>query len=980
MKKILLIVSLGSALSLAGFQTANGAEEAGDESIYIEEIVVQGERGDVNVMDRPMTVTGFNAGMIERLGLDNMADLEVLVPGLQIGNRSQGGEKMEDDHFYMRGIGSERSVNFFSDTSVAVYIDGVWTDQTYGIDSLFDLERIEVARGPQGTTGGRAAMAGSINFHTRKPTDSFDIRTSVEFTDQSTQRFRLAFGGPISDSGFSYRLRLSSYTGDGNIENIGYGPDGGEPDQTIIAPSLRWKNDRWDITVRYSKQEDTGTPTSSLPLGAVNSTDEFILDGDGNCLLITDPDSPAGDPQQICQRNPYYGTQQAPSVANCSNIHADGTRDEMNIICDPEDLQWKVAFNAPSMMDNFAENASIDAIFALNDQLTVNYKFGWHDVRQKTINDTDQRNRVGGGVCPAEHPKVALPVTDAWTQDSDGNWLPPGTPIPGATAMLTEGQTSRYCALDGAGDGTFADTRLHSVFTSTQTSHEISLASDYDGPFNFTLGYTRLEGEEPNYYSGPNHGSSGAPWFYEDNSAACEAAIESLFSGQLLRDMNSDATTTTFAATGGYMKGCPGSPEFMNYSDTGDTTFPANLDGFYWAFYGSAEYESTGAYFNGQYEFDDSWTFFGGVRHDEDKKDRTQSAYAYSTAMQADGTLCNDGNFDDCFVVLNLSMHGSRNPGYAPRGDLEWSKTTWNVGTEYRPNADVMVYTRISAGYRAGGSMGYGVSQAPWQFDSEEMTNYEVGVKGLYFNGSLQLQATYFFQDFDNYWVNAARLRTEAEMAMSPNSSPLTGDVEAISGTEIQGIELEGAWRISDRLTLRGFYNYLDTSVGDFQSLYEYAIPGKTGGDWVAIPWTDANGTAQTAWIQGDADGNANIVDYTGNQLVNQPKHKTSLTLTYEAPIPAYLGTLDVLTIVNYRSKKYVELGNMEAYAVDAYTRWDIRANWRSPDSKWAVTAYVQNLLDEAALNMWSPREGTASPWGSIVEQRRIGLTVSWQN
>tara|TARA_B110000285_G_scaffold193042_1_gene221826 strand:- start:15 stop:215 length:201 start_codon:yes stop_codon:yes gene_type:complete len=62
-----------------------------------------------------------------------------------------------------------------------------------------------------------------------------------------------------------------------------------------------------------------------------------------------------------------------------------------------------------------------------------------------------------------------------------------------------------------------------------------------------------------------------------------------------------------YASADGYLKGCPGSPEFMNYSDTGDTTFPANLDGFYWAFYGAAEYESSGIYFNGEYDINDYW-------------------------------------------------------------------------------------------------------------------------------------------------------------------------------------------------------------------------------------------------------------------------------------------------------------------------------------------------------------------------------------
>jgi len=255
------------------------------------------------------------------------------------------------------------------------------------------------------------------------------------------------------------------------------------------------------------------------------------------------------------------------------------------------------------------------------------------------------------------------------------------------------------------------------------------------------------------------------------------------------------------------------------------------------------------------------------------------------------------------------------------------------------------------------------------------MTNYEVGLKGMFLDNALQLQASYFFQDFDTHWMYSSRLKTPAEVMMDPNSGPLTGEIGGISGTEIQGIELEGAWAITDSITVRGFYNWLDTSVGNYPSLYPFAVPGQAG-DWIELPWVDGNGVPQSSWIFGSPDP----VELGGNQLANQPEHKGSLTVAYEVPMSASLGTLEVLTIANYRSKKYVELGNFDAYAVPDYTRWDLRANWQSPDSAWTVTFFAQNLLDQAAVSMWSPREGTGSPYGTMVEPRQIGVTVRWQN
>ena len=915
-----------------------------------------------------MTVTGFNAEMIEKLGIQNTDDLEVLVPGLQVGNRSQGAGKNEDDHYYMRGLGSERTVNFFSDTSVAVYVDGVYTDQTFGIDGgLFDVERVEVARGPQGTTGGRSAIGGSINFHTRKPTEEFDIRTNLEVTDISTQRLQVAFGGPLADTAFAYRLGVSSYTGDGRLKNIS-GPDGMKPDELIIAPQLRWKNDRWDINARYQRMTDNGTPNASVPLGSENTLDEFILGPNGEPLCGTHEITG----EVVCQRNPFFGLQPAPAVAGCSNINQDGTRDPMNIICDPDELRWEVAFNAPIEKDSTAENFALDVVFALTDGLTLNYKFGWHDVINSNLNDGDQRDRVGGGVCPFNHPGVLA-------------------------GIVQEGATDRICALDGGGVGLFTDAQVNYIFSSQQTSHEITLVSNFDGPLNFTVGANTLTNKEPYVWRPRNYSAGTGDWLFQDTSDTCNANLEALYGAGgslsggdswLLRDLYTNPATMERANSLGTVWACPGSPELLGFTglDINDM-FAANLAGQNGGFYGGAHQVARGVYFNVEYVYNDTWTFFGGIRRSDDQKDRTEATSAGTQAREvADPSVrCDSGasgiGLDICengFALVSLSIRDSSIERFRPRGELEWGKTTWNIGAEYRPNEDIMVYGRVSTGYRAGGSAGFGVTRdiGPWQYDGEELINYEVGIKGLYFDNALQLSTSYFYQDFDAHWVFASRIKTEAEVLIDPDGGPFTGETAAIAGSVIQGIEVEGAWRLSDRLTVRGFYNYLDTSVGDYPALLPFADPTLENATWVQIPWTDSQGNTRTSWLFGTDEP----TQLGGSQLPNQPKHKTSLTVAYDVEIPSDYGSLEVLAIANYRSKKYVEPANFDAYAVGAYTRWDARAAWTSPRSSWRVTGYVQNLLDQAALHMWSPREGIGSPWGTIVEPRELGVIVSWQN
>ena len=963
--KHLKIVSLGIALTLTGFPAAFSAEEAEGEN-YIEEIVVTSERGEVNVLDRAMTVTGFNSVMIEKLGVQNSDDLEVLVPGLQKGNRTQGAGKSEDGHYAMRGIGNDRAISFFQDVSVAYYIDGVYTNLSYATDSTFDMERVEVTRGPQGTTGGKASIAGAINFWSRKPTDTFDMRVNAEITDISTQRFQLAFGGPIGDTNFSYRLGLSTYTGDGMIENV-YpgGADGGKPDQVIWTPRLRWTNDRWDITARYTYQTDDGTPWVSLPLGARDTVNEFLLDRNGEPAIWRDPITD----EEVQQANPFFGADAAPSVTNCSNISNDGTRDEFGIICDPDELQWKVAFNAPIFQDAESENFSLEAIFALTDSLDVTYKFGYHDIVNETLNDSDQLPREGGGVCPANHPKVL-------------------------SGMLQAGQTSQYCALDGGGDGSFNDSRLNRAALSEQSSHEITLTSNYDGKFNFTVGVNYLDGERPSNSRTFDHGNGTRgtrvnDWLYNDTSAACRENIEALYGSGgslsggknfLLRDLYTNNEPRARVANLQNVYACPGDPELVNFSISGLTNFHSNLNGQRVAFTATNWNESTGIYFNGEYVMNDTWTFFGGIRHDEDKKGQNQQGNGTAFGLSGvDFSRCNHtSTCEDYFAVVQWGVRGS---DIIPSKALgKWSDTTWNIGTQYRPNDDVMIYGRISTGYRPGGSKGAfslkeGAGLDEFWFEAEQMTNYELGAKGLYFDNALQLSATVFHQDFSKYWVVAGRFKSADEIAADPEGGATTRSTQAIDGTTINGIELEGAWRITDRLSLRGFYNYLDTNIGPFLSIYPFSLPGAQVG-FQFHEYIDGNGDPQVHryW------GTGIEIEFDGKQLPNSPEHKTSLTLAYDVPIAADWGSLELLTIWNYRGKQFVEHGNVDAYAVSDYTRWDVRANWQSADSAWRVSGYAQNALDQAALHQWSPREGVGSPYWTMVEPREIGSQISWQN
>jgi iron complex outermembrane receptor protein len=209
----------------------------GKEDPRIEVIIVTAEKREESVLEVPLTMSAFNSELIKELGMTGDEDLEQLVPGLQFGYDSEG------YGIAMRGIGTQVAVQSQADQAVAFYVDGVYSYKTYGTaPNMFDLERVEVARGPQGTLNGRNSIAGSVSFINKRPADEPDMNVLIEYTDQVTQRYGIAFGGPVNEN-VSYRFTGSYYEGDGTQENVGVGNDYGAPYQIQWAPQLRFTND-----------------------------------------------------------------------------------------------------------------------------------------------------------------------------------------------------------------------------------------------------------------------------------------------------------------------------------------------------------------------------------------------------------------------------------------------------------------------------------------------------------------------------------------------------------------------------------------------------------------------------------------------------------------------------------------------------------------------------------------------------------------
>ena len=366
-------------VALTGLPAYSADDE--DDKGFIEEVIVTAEKREENVLDVPVTMTAFSSQMIEELGMTNQDDLEQLVPGLQFQDEGQ----QTGQGTTIRGIGTRLAGEGHPDLAVATYVDGIYTLGTYGVaPNMFDLERVEVARGPQGTLNGRNSIAGSISYYSTKPTEEWDLLVHTEFTDQFTQRYGVAFGGPISEN-VLFRINGSYYEGDGAQENIGFGDDYDAPDQLFFAPQLRFKTDRMDLNFRYSKLDDDGTPRTQVLLTNFDPNNATDFRGQTNAFFMYDEPVPSIDPG--CP----------PSTPG--------------FLCG--DLENKVNLNRSAVGGSTAEQSSIAFSFDINDNYTLRYNFGDTDNFSAVQRDRDMTNRVASAADPFTAADAPVPLIDA---------------------------------------------------------------------------------------------------------------------------------------------------------------------------------------------------------------------------------------------------------------------------------------------------------------------------------------------------------------------------------------------------------------------------------------------------------------------------------------------------------------------------------------------------------------------------------------
>ncbi|WP_346838393.1 TonB-dependent receptor [Microbulbifer sp. SAOS-129_SWC] len=145
--------------------TAAPAQNTRSERPVLDEVVVVASKRATNLQDTPMAVTALGGELLQQRHIDSLFKLARQVPSLEIARNGDHTASM----LYLRGIGSDNYTEA-GDSGLASHVDGLYSSRSQGASAmLYDLDRVEVLRGPQGTLFGRNSTAGVINYHTARP-------------------------------------------------------------------------------------------------------------------------------------------------------------------------------------------------------------------------------------------------------------------------------------------------------------------------------------------------------------------------------------------------------------------------------------------------------------------------------------------------------------------------------------------------------------------------------------------------------------------------------------------------------------------------------------------------------------------------------------------------------------------------------------------------------------------------------------------
>ncbi len=976
--KITLLVGV-CFTAIAGPAFAQSAAEA-PAAVGVEEIIVTAQRQSQRLQNVPIAISAFTKENLDKQQIRNPLDLQLTLPNITFTKTN-----FTSSSFTIRGIG-DLCVGVTCDSATAIHINDapLFASRLFE-GEFYDLQQVEVLRGPQGTLFGRNATSGVVNFRTAKADlNGFSASGDAEYGNFNSVRLRGAINLPITET-LAVRAAGFYLNRDGLTTNLFDGSKIDDRNMYGFRGSLTWqpttsttielmgqyfheKDNRARIQKQYCQPDPTGI------LGCLNS-ERGTGTTNSNALL----------PNILTSRE-FFAIRGLPTAFSLGSIYGPSVyANEVN----PADPR---VVNTDFKPTYFTSELILQGVLRqdLGDKLSLRVTGNY----QRTKVDSQQDYNLA--VADRSSYAAGLGALAAAGAGALGAGLQTYL-RPVANALIPQGPAGVLCTSlsEPSGTGAFggnsvcAGTPLdfdRSNQTQSSWTAEGVLTTKFDGPVNFLLGgiYGKYNVSENSYYVN----TFGLDYF--------------------------NGVVGAFTALGA---GAPpsylGSPFFRNNGALGDgyrlTTF--------------------GIFGEAYWKFSDRLKLTAGLRYNNDKK-RITARTTLANFLVPFGTA---DIFDSPFVGTYDADPGLAGNQLLQQRQVKFGEFTGRAVLDFQITPDNLIYASYSRGYKSGGINPplSPIFSVPENFNPEFVNAFEIGSKNTFANGALQLNLTGFYYKYKDLQLSRIVARTSVN--------------DNVSAT-IYGVEAEAIFRPAREVTINMNFSYLKTEVSEDKFLSNPrdfgagradaviikditnaancavssnsgnvagvngfvntantlinagAIPGVLPGAALqgTTPFPAGGGIASTgaysicavlaalAPTLGNAPGIGGVtvnasgipVNIRGNQLPNAPTIKFAAGVQYAAPVGNL--TLTPRFDLAFTGGTNGTIFNGIIDKVPAFTQLNAQLQLDGPDKKWFIRGFIQNITNSNSVTGLYVTDQSSGNFTNVftLEPRRYGVAI----
>ncbi|WP_194744359.1 TonB-dependent receptor [Thermaurantiacus tibetensis] len=943
----------GTALAAAAAGQAQVAETTG-----IGEIIVTAQRQAQSLQDVPIAITAFSSELIERQQINAAQDLQLSLPNVAFTKGNFSGTV----NITIRGVG-DAAVATSGDTSLGIHINEIPIGPNLFEAEFYDIERIEVLRGPQGTLFGRNATSGVLNTVTARPVlREFQARGLLEYGNYDSIRAEAMVNVPVGDT-IGLRFAGNFLKRDGFTENIFTGNRIDGRDQFSIRGTLRWEpSERTTVDIIAQRFEDDSN-RSRIQKQLCHRDPTGVL----GCLpdrLEYESVNANGTLGGTISSREFFGAISGGALAPFGIASVYGPDNHFGVV-NPRDLRV-VNIDFEPRWHSESTWVQLKARQELGDSFTLNLSGAWVKGRHQSETDYNLiagnpfNFAPGGGIFALRNfPLFAAGAARLF----QGNTICVSSPNRRYVGFINN--EIERCA---ANDTNFDSSRTHAE----AWVGEAIVESKFDGRINFLLGGIYIRNK------------AGSDYFVNSSSLDYGAIVLG-------------------AANGGPTSGLA-SPFFNSETDT-------------------YRLKAYGIFGEVYFDVTDNLRFTGGVRYSNDDKFVRDRAFLYNLPVPY-GTP--DFTETPIFRAAYDADPSRPGPQPFREASAKFDAVTGRAVIDWKPTTsftdDTLVYFSYSRGYKSGGinpPFDPTLFTAPATFQPEFINAFEIGTKNTFRNGQLRANLTGFYYDYKGLQLSRIINRTsfndntdatiygiEGEFIVAPTPRWLFNVSVSWLHTKVKELSLVD---VRDPSGGRNDAVIIKDLAGGANCVFQ--VPGNPGlaNAFVAgfnaavglrppvpVPATNTTGAFSLCNALRDAALGAGIpvvteganrtlpagvpVRLDGNELPNSPEFKVILGAQYTLPLGSSGWNAVIRADYSFTDEIYSRTFNLPIDRVPSYDILSANIQFNAPNDRWFIRGFLQNAFNSDAITGQYVTDPSSGLFTNVftLEPRRYGIAVGF--